>query len=232
MEPFAVLFDIDGLMLDTERMALAAWKEALAERGYTLEEASALRLLGLTVQDTAEILESIFGVGWPYKEVYARRMEIYDNDIRTNGIPVKPGLMELLDFLEANQVAKGVVSSTPCHFASRKLEHAGLGKRFQVVICADMAARGKPAPDLFFEAARQMNFPPRQCVVLEDSDAGIIAAHEAGMLPVMIPDMKQPTPQVRALAYRVLPSLVEVIPLLEGFLRAASRRGLPKPPAR
>ncbi len=228
MEPFAVLFDIDGLMLDTERMALAAWKKALAERGYTLDEASALRLLGLTVQDTAEILESIFGVGWPYKEVYARRMAMYDNDIETNGIPIKPGLMELLDFLEGHQVAKGVVSSTPCRFAARKLALAGIERRFQTVICADMAARGKPAPDLFFEASRQMNFPPRQCVVLEDSDAGIIAAHEAGMLPVMIPDMKDPAPEVRALAYRVLPSLVEVIPLLEKF----RREGLSKPPVR
>jgi HAD superfamily hydrolase (TIGR01509 family) len=218
MDTIAVLFDIDGLMLDTERMALTAWARALAERGYQLDDPTALSLLGLTVQDTAKVLEGFFGQSWPYQEVYARRNVLYNADIDANGFPIKQGLMELLDFLEANHVLKAVASSTPCWFASRKLEKTGLGQRFQAVICGDMVSRGKPAPDLFLEAARLIKIDPGRCVVLEDSEAGIIAAHAAGMVPVMVPDMKQPSPEIQALAYRVLPSLQEAIPLIAEFL--------------
>jgi HAD superfamily hydrolase (TIGR01509 family) len=224
MVPFVVLFDMDGLMLDTERMAINAWKLALAERGDELDEITFQSLRGLTVSDTASAIADILGPDWPFHEVFARRQTFYEAEIETSGIPIKPGLMELLSFLEANQVPKAIASSSPCRFASRKLGHTGLGQYFQTVVCGDMAQRGKPAPDLFLEAARQMDFPPAQCIVLEDSDVGIIAAHSAGMLPVMIPDLKQPTPEIRALAFRVLPSLHEVIPLVEDFLR----NGLPK----
>ncbi|RPJ42856.1 MAG: HAD family phosphatase, partial [Chloroflexi bacterium] len=120
--------------------------------------------------------------------------------------------------LEDNHIPKAVASSTPCWFALRKLTRAGIERRFLTTVCGDMVARGKPAPDLFLEAARRMDLLPGQCVVLEDSEAGIVAAHAAGMIPLMIPDLKQPTPEIRALAYRVLPSLYEVIPLMEVFL--------------
>jgi HAD superfamily hydrolase (TIGR01509 family) len=223
MASFAVLFDIDGLMLDSERMAIGAWRQALAERGFILNDVSAELILGLTVQDTAKILEADFGAGWPYAEVYARRLEIYEADIDTNGIPIKPGLMELIDFVEANQIRKAVASSTPCWFAKRKLARTALDTRFEVVVCGDMVANGKPAPDLFLQAARQIAMPPERCLVLEDSEPGIIAARAAGMVPLMIPDLKQPNLEIRQMAYRVLPTLFEVIPLVEGFLK----EGLP-----
>ncbi len=223
MEPFAVLFDLDGLMLDTERMAIAAWTHALTEWGYSPRAVSFGRLIGLTASDTAAVLYEIYGPEFPYPEVFAKRNSFYEDDIETNGIPVKPGLLELLDYLEANQVVKAVASSTPCWFAPRKLAHAGLDQRFNVVICGDMVQRGKPAPDLFLEAARQLNVPPESCIVLEDSEVGILAARAAGMLPVMIPDLKPPAPEVGKLAFRVLHSLKEVIPLMDDFLR----NGLP-----
>lgn len=223
MVSFAVLFDIDGLMLDSERMAVEAWRQAMSERGFILDDASVELILGLTVQDTEKVLETIFGKGWPYAEVYARRLAIYEADIETNGIPIKPGLMELLDFLEVNHICKAVASSTPCWFAKRKLARTALDARFEIVVCGDMVANGKPAPDLFLEAARQIAMPPERCVVLEDSEPGIIAAQAAGMVPVMIPDLKQPTPEIRQMAYRALPTLYEVIPLVEDFIR----KGLP-----
>ncbi len=219
MGTFAVLFDMDGLMIDLERMAIGAWRQALAERGYILDDGTSHRLLGLTAQDTAKILEGIFGLGWPYQDVFTRRQAIYKADMETNGIPLKPGLMELFDFLEAYHIPKAVASSTPCAFATYKLARAGIDTRFEVVVCGDMVALGKPAPDLFLEAARRIGIPPEHCVVLEDAEVGIIAAHAAGMVPLMIPDLKQPAPEVRALAYRVLPGLDDVIPLLDSFLK-------------
>jgi len=223
MEPFAVLFDMDGLMLDTERMARIAWTRAIAEKGFSLTDSAYLQLVGRTVADARSILGEIFGSELPFQQVFEMRQAYYDEDIEKNGIPVKPGLMELLDFLEMNRVPKAVATSTPCWFAPRKLAVVGIERRFETIVCGDMVMNGKPAPDLFLEAANQMGFAPRSCVVLEDSEAGILAAHNAGMLPIMIPDLKQPTPEICALAYRVLPTLHEVPPLIEAFLQT----GLP-----
>jgi HAD superfamily hydrolase (TIGR01509 family) len=219
MDQFAVLFDMDGLMLDTERMARIAWTRALSEQGFQLDETNYLRMVGRTVQDARVILDEIFGPELPFERVFNQRQAYYDQDIDLNGIPIKPGLLELLVYLEDHQIPKAVASSTPCWFASRKLERAGIDQRFKATVCGDMVERGKPAPDLFLEAARRIAQPPERCVVLEDSEAGIVAAHAAGMVPVMVPDLKQPAPEICALAYRVLPSLHEALPLMEGFLK-------------
>jgi HAD superfamily hydrolase (TIGR01509 family) len=216
---FAVLFDLDGLMLDTERMARQAWTRALNETGFLLDEVSYLRLLGRTVQDARGILNDIFGAELPFDLIFSRRQAYYELDIHENGIPIKPGLHELLAFLEQHGIPKAVASSTPCWFARQKLEHSGLLDRFSAVVCGDDVPRGKPAPDLFLEAARRLDVSPHLCLVLEDSEAGIHAAYSAGMLPVMVPDLKQPSPDVRDLAYRILPDLHSVIPLVESFLR-------------
>lgn len=219
MESFAVIFDMDGLMLDSERMARRAWTRALADLGYDLDGNEYLRLVGRTVQDAEHILTGLFGPALPFREVFVRRQAYYDQDIEQNGIPVKPGLLDLLAFLDNHHITRAVGSSTPCVFGRRKLAAAGLADRFSVVVCGDMVARGKPAPDLFLETARQIDYSPERCVVLEDSEAGILAAHEAGALPVMVPDLKQPAAEVEAIAYRVLPTLQAVIPLMEGFLK-------------
>lgn len=224
MDSLAIVFDMDGLMLDTERMARVAWTRALAENGYQLESSSYLRLVGRTVQAAREVLTEMFGADIPFDKVYQERSAYYDLDIEQNGIPLKPGLPELLRFLEERQIIKCVGSSTPSWFAKRKLEHVGIYDRFSAVVCGDQVTHGKPAPDLFLEAARQINMPPERCVVLEDSEAGIQAASAAGMLSLMVPDLKQPEPEIAALAYRVLPSLHEAIPLLECFLT----NGLPR----
>lgn len=223
MNKLAVLFDMDGLMLDTERMARVAWKRALLERGYPIDDAVYLRLVGRTVADAKLILGEIFGPELPFQEIFDLRQSYYDLDIEQNGIPVKAGLFELLDYLETNLIPKAVASSTPAWFARHKLARAGIDQRFQAIVCGDMVSRGKPFPDLFLEAARQIDALPQDCVVLEDSEAGILAAHRAGMLPLMVPDLKQPDPEVRELAYRVLPSLSEATSLIQTFLQ----EGLP-----
>ena len=226
MDSFAVIFDMDGLMLDTERMARKAWTRALVESGFTLDEDSYLRLIGRTVQDAEMILGEIFGSTLPFQQVFNKRQAYYDEDIEINGIPVKPGLMELLDYLEDREVVKAVASSTPCWFAGKKLARVGIDQRFRAVVCGDDVALGKPAPDLFLEAARRIAFNPERCIVLENSEAGIQAAFAARMLPIMVPDLKQPLPEVKLLAFQVLPTLHEVIPLMEKWITT----GLPTSP--
>lgn len=219
VQPIAVILDMDGLMLDTERMSRAAWMHALREHNLEIETSAYLRLIGRTVRDTQSMLMEWFGPSFPYTDLRARIQHYYDLDIAQNGIPTKPGLWELLEFLDAHGIARAVATSATSAFAERKLRVAGVFDRFTTVVCADMVANGKPAPDLFLESARRIGLPPRRCVVLEDSEPGIVAAHTAGMLPLMVPDLKPPDPEIRALCYRVLNSLSEAIPLLEGFLK-------------
>lgn len=219
MDLFAILFDIDGLMLDSERMARVAWTHALADFGYHLTASDYLGMIGRTIDDAQQILDGYFGPNVPFQQIFDRRQVYYEADIETNGLPVKPGLLELLDFLEAHHIPKAVASSTPSWFARRKLEKTGLLPHFSTLVCGDMVPRGKPFPDLFLEAAWRIDVAPRLCVVLEDSDAGIRAACRGGMLPVMIPDLKPPSSELAAIAYCILPSLSDVIPLIEGFIR-------------
>jgi len=227
MNSFAVIFDMDGLMLDTERIARSAWLHAMAQHGYHMDETAYLQLLGRTLRDVECILGEHFGPQFPFQSVYAERQRYADEEMHTNGVPVKAGLRELIAGLEQRGIPFGIGSSTHRHYAIWKLTHAGLIGHFQVMVCGDEVANGKPAPDLFLEAARRLNMPPENCVVLEDSDAGVQAAHAAGMLPVMIPDLKQPEAAIAALAYRVVPSLNSVIGLLDELDREGSpQRGI------
>lgn len=218
MPQVAAIFDMDGLMLDTERMARVAWRRALAELGYPISEEQYLNMVGRTVRDAETYLHGVFGPDLPFDEVFRLRQAYYDQDIEQNGIPVKPGITALLEYLEEKNITRAVASSTPCWFAGIKLAKVGLSQRFEVIVCGDMVERGKPAPDLFLEAARRIDYAPEHCIVFEDSEAGIRAAHAAGMIPVMVPDLKQPAPEVRSLAYRVLPSLCDAIPVVERIL--------------
>ena len=225
MQSFAVIFDLDGLMLDTERMARAAWIRALADYGMRLDEVAYLRVVGRSTRDseTQAILEEIFNAHLFYEDLVQRRQAYYDADIAENGIVIKPGLLELLAFLEERNIPKAVASSSGIRSVIARLERVGLAGQFEVLVGGDQVINCKPAPDLFLEAARQSGIAPGLCVALEDSEAGIRAAYSAGMLPMMVPDLKQPEPEIVALAYRVLPTLADAIPVLEGFLES----GLP-----
>jgi len=133
-------------------------------------------------------------------------------------VPVKDGLLALLDFLDGAGIPKAVATSTERTRALRLLELAGVLNRFDAVVCGDEVARGKPCPDIFLTAAARLGCDPSTCMVLEDSESGLRAAHQAGMLPVLIPDLKMPSAEVRALTFRTFQSLSGVAQFLEGAL--------------
>lgn len=213
--PFsAVVFDMDGLMLDTERIARRAWDLALGERGLAITPEVYLRVVGRPVPAVREVFLEALGAGLPIDAVMKRKRDLMEEIFLREGVPVKPGLGALLAGLQRRSVPVAVASSTCRKDVLHRLFLAGLGDRFGVVVGGDEAARGKPAPDLFLEACRRLALPPVDCVVLEDSEAGIRAAHAAGAMPVMVPDMVPPSPEVRALARGVFSSLADVA----GFL--------------
>jgi HAD superfamily hydrolase (TIGR01509 family) len=214
--PFsAVIFDMDGLMLDTERINQMAWRRAAAEWGYTFPDEIYLVAVGRTVRDTKALFRRTFGPDFPFEAMYQRKQDYVDAYIGNQGLPLKSGLLELLDLVEGLSLAKAIATSTIRSQALKKLTIAGLIDRFETIVCGDEIPKGKPAPDIFLAAAERLQVLAAGCLVLEDSEAGIRAAHAAGMRPIMIPDMKQPTPEIAALAYKVLSSLFEVEALLQ-----------------
>jgi HAD superfamily hydrolase (TIGR01509 family) len=205
----AVIFDMDGVILDSQGLALKAWARAVADLGYCLTEDLNLELVGRNVPDSNAILQRALGPAFPVEAARRAAREFFAELTPATGVPLKPGVEQFLDFLESKGVRKAVATSTPRPACVRHLQHWKLLDRFSVVVCGDEVPSGKPAPDIFLQAARLLNVQPADCVVIEDSFAGIRAAHAAAMIPIMVPDLKAPDDTIRGLAYRVVRNLDE-----------------------
>jgi HAD superfamily hydrolase (TIGR01509 family) len=198
---------MDGLMLDTEGMSYIGWVRTFAERGLPFRKDRFLELVGLNVPGARAKLLAWYGPDFPFEAVYARKMIHVDDIIAREGIAQKPGLLEFLAAADSLGLAKAVATSTARERAMYKLKKASLDARFDAIACGDEISRGKPAPDIFLLAARLLQLPPEACLVLEDSDAGVLAAQSAGMRVVVIPDVKPPSPEASAAAWRIFPNL-------------------------
>ncbi len=215
----AIIFDMDGLMLDTERLAQRAWRLAGKEWHYNFEDEVYLAAVGRSVADTEAIFKQKFGPDFPFQAIYERKQQYLYQIIETEGIPTKEGLFDLLKLVDSLNLTKAVATSTARPLVLKKLSQTGLLDHFETIICGNEVAHSKPAPDIFLAAAQALHVTPQHCLVLEDSEAGIKAAQAAKMMAMMIPDMKQPAPEIAALAYCILPSLEQVGPILRQLVR-------------
>jgi HAD superfamily hydrolase (TIGR01509 family) len=209
----AVILDMDGLMFDTERLARDAWRRAMAEHGYALDDEVYLSVVGRTVEGACGAFVDAFGPGLPILDIEAAKAR-YLREMLEPGPPLKHGLLALLDGLEALGLPLAVASATARAEVERRLVGVGLLARFGAVVGGDEVALGKPAPDLFLVAAARLGASPAECLVFEDSEAGVNAAAAAGMAVVMVPDLVEPSPSARVLAEAVLPSLAEALEIV------------------
>ncbi|MFZ2361205.1 MAG: HAD family phosphatase [Anaerolineae bacterium] len=203
----AVLFDMDGLMFDTERLILRAWQRAMADFGYAGSEEVFLASVGTTVESTNRLLRAAYGPDFALEATNERTGEYIWQEVDAHGPPLKPGLLALLDYLEAIGIPKAVASSSERATIDRLLAAAGLAQRFAASAAGDEVARGKPAPDIFLLAAQRLGVEPARCLVLEDSNPGAQAAHAAGMAVIVVPDLTPPSAEAAALAAAILPDL-------------------------
>lgn len=208
--PQAVIFDMDGLMLDTEAPALRAWESAARTLGREFDLELCRRMIGRNFGDCIALIRARHGPDYPVDQLTSTWAADYDAIVAAEGISLKPGLTEILDLLDERGIARAVATSTRRERARAKLDQVGLLHRFAALVGGDEVARGKPAPDIFIAAAARLDVPARDCIVLEDSEPGIIAAAAAGMTPVMVPDLHPPSAELLAHNPLVLGSLSAV----------------------
>ena len=209
--PAAVIFDMDGLMLDTEPLAARAWGEAAAALGVAFDMSLAQAMIGRNFPDCATMLRSHYAAPYPVDALLGGWHAAYDRIVEREGLALKPGLHELLEWLETNAIPRAVATSTRRERARAKLERTALLPRFHDIVGGDEVVRGKPAPDIYKEAARRLGTDVARCIALEDSEPGIRAALSAGMTVIMVPDLHPPSPELVALDVVVLPSLSDVL---------------------
>jgi len=215
--PDAVIFDMDGLMIDSERVSIACWSQAAQELGLPIEDGFWLRLVGLGDRDCERLLLQHIEAG-QVAALFARCHDLYE--ARTHaGLPLRPGIMELLQLLREHDIPRAVATSTRQPRASRKLAASGLLAFFDVVVTSSDVAYPKPAPDIYLLAARKLGKEAARCLALEDSPAGIRAAVGAGMTAIQVPDLVHPDEDLRALGHRIVGSLVDAHALLLPHLR-------------
>jgi len=203
----AVLFDMDGLMFDTERLMLRAWRRAMADFGYDASDEVFMASIGATVESTNRLLVAAYGPDFLLEATNRRTDEYARQEVETRGAPLKPGLLALLTYLEAREIPKAVASSSRRATIERLLAAAELTERFAAIAAGDQVTRGKPAPDIFLLAAQRLEVEPARCLVLEDSERGAQAARAAGMAVIIVPDIQPPSDQIMPLAAAVLPDL-------------------------
>ncbi len=210
METQAIIFDMDGLMLDTEPLYRIVWKQAAADCGYNLTDEIYRGLVGRGRKVAEQILAQTFGPEFPMEQFHTLSRE-HELKMFTSGpIEKKPGLDELLSYVESRSLPKAVATSTERQIALPLLARMGLLQRFDVVATGDEVPNGKPQPDLFLLAAQRFAIEPSRCLVLEDSEAGVMAAARAGMPVYLVPDLVKPSPEVERLASGVFNSLSDV----------------------
>ena len=209
--PAAVVFDMDGLLLDSERVALNLFAQAAAELNLPWEHKVGLRMIGLNSRESDKRVLQAFGADYPIATLRKRFGDLYEELIDRGGISTKPFAHELLQALKENQIPCAVATSTQRTRAELKLARSGLLPYFQVLACGDEVARSKPAPDIFLLAAERLGQQPEQCLVLEDSNAGVRGAVAAGMSVVMVPDLLEPDPEVIQMGVPCIESLKDVL---------------------
>ncbi len=214
--PEAVIFDMDGLMLDSERAIIGSLVRAAAELSHDLPYALWLRMIGHSEAFCRELLREHMEDG-AVQALLDRAHALYEVIVDA-GVPHRPGIIELLDYLQARGIPRAVATSTKRPLALRKLRAAGLLDRFDAVCTSSDVAQPKPAPDVYLLAASRLGVEPARCLVLEDSPTGVRAALAAGMTPVQVPDLLPPDDEVRALRHRIVASLREAQRLLEAQL--------------
>lgn len=210
----AVVFDLDGLLLDTEKLLIEFWVRAANEAGFPMTRETALSLRSLHKSFAVPFLKERFGEAFDYAKIRKRRMELMSGYLAENPLELKAGAVELLDFLSERNIPAAVCTATDSERASAYLKQTGILGYFSDIISASMVEKGKPLPDVYLYAANRLGLKPGECMALEDSPNGVRSAASAGFITVMVPDLTPPDDELLRLINKKADSLSEVIDII------------------
>ena len=210
--PKGVILDMDGLMLETEKPIIPIWVEVGRAMGWEVKEESALSAIGKTGDAVRQLCLNDLGNDFPYDEFHERVNLLVEKEFE-KGIALKKGLIAFLDLLSSKNIPFAVATSTRRKWAFWKLKIAGILERFPVIVCGDDVAHKKPAPDVFFLAAGKLGLSPPDCAGFEDSPAGLMALHAAGIRSVFIKDIIEPPENILSAVWRRYNNLFEAMEL-------------------
>lgn len=213
-----IIFDMDGLMFDTEKISFETWREAASLYNYQISKEIFEKTIGTNINKAKEIFIEQFGERFPFDLVRNERTKLTEEIVKTKGVPIKKGLLELIDYLNLKNVKMAVATSTSKSRALNLLSSVQIDNFFDCILCGDEIENSKPNPEIFLKVAERLNCVPSKCLVLEDSELGVVAANKAGMIPIMIPDFKEPSDEIQRLIFRRLNNLLETKVFLEEIM--------------
>lgn len=206
----AVVFDMDGVIFDSERLVLECWQKIAQEYGLSGMREAFMPCIGTNSVMTREIVLNYYGADFPYDEFRKKSSVLFHEIVDRGELPIKKGVRELMDYLREKRVTMAVASSTRLQAVTQELKQAGLYEYFQVVMGGDQLKKSKPEPDIYLMACEKLDINPADAYAIEDSYNGIRSSHSAGMRPIMVPDMLPPTEEMRGKSVAVLEDLLQV----------------------
>ncbi len=213
----AVIFDMDGLILDTEKHLVRFWCQAANEAGFPMERKHALNIRSLARKYAIPYLQGEFGADFDYVKIRSRRMELMSAELERTGLELKGGIKEFLSYLKSHNLPAAVATATDFERTKDYLTRVGIFDCFDKIVCATMVENGKPQPDIYIYAAQQLGLHPSECLALEDSPNGVKSASSAGCVTVMVPDLTQPDDELMGLICAKADSLADVPAFIENI---------------
>lgn len=217
----AVIFDMDGVLIDTEKHYFTCWKQASAEAGFPFTDEQALSLRSCDAKVAEKKMKEIFGEGFDYYAIRERRRQLVKKTLEECGLEKKPEVEETLKNLRKRGIKTVVATATPLDLAKEHLSKLGMIELFDSIVSAKEVEHGKPAPDVYLYACQQIGEKPEECIAVEDSPNGILSAYRAGLKPIMVPDLTQPDKELELLLFGCVKSLAGVCQIIDNLGKEA-----------
>lgn len=211
----AIIFDMDGLMIDSERVTFEGYQEMLKKMNLTMSEDFYITLLGKPIKGIYQRFYDVYGQDFPIESVIKDVHQYMAERFEKEGVPLKKGLISLLEYLKAHHYKTIVATSSNRDRVDNILQSANIEKYFDDSICGDEVTKGKPNPEVFLKSCQKLGVNVDEAIVLEDSEAGIQASHAANIKVICIPDMKYPEPEFVEKTYKIFKDLDEVKDFLQ-----------------
>ncbi|SCI15921.1 MULTISPECIES: HAD family hydrolase [unclassified Romboutsia] len=216
-----IIFDMDGVLIDTEKISFECWVKAFKKYGYNYNMDVHTSIIGRNNESIRNVLGQTYGIEFPLDDIYECRTKYMNEYLELNGTPSKLGVHELLRFLKENEYKIALATSTNRKRAIKRLESAGIENVFDGIICGDEVENSKPNPEIFLKAAKKLGLRPEECMVVEDSPAGIEAGYNGGMTVIHVPDMIEPSEEMKMKSSYIFENLFMVKQYLEEYKQNA-----------